>query len=360
MSPNFLTRAIRFLTVLALLIWPSAADASSGNGITSPDDGATVSGLVPVVAIADSVHFQKWQLDLLPNGNAGQAAYLAHGEDRRPNPGPLITVDSTRYPDGLYTLRLRVVRRDGNYDESLRTVVIANGNRSVTASNRKNASPLAQDARNGLPRWTDAGEPILYLTFDDGPIPKRTREVLAVLARYDARATFFVVGYLARRYPQVIREQLEAGHAIANHTWGHRSLRGLEREAFERQVRNTADIVQEAAGSAWPSGAVVRYLRLPYGHLDENTAAWSAELGYEIVGWDVDPQDWKRPGADAIAGVVLRRAFPGAVVILHDGGGGSSQTVAALETILRELSAQGYRFHALADAPVIGDRGPEE
>lgn len=96
-----------------------------------------------------------------------------------------------------------------------------------------------------------------------------------------------------------------------------------------------------------PAGHRYRYYRPPYGAVDANTDAYADALGYKVVGWDLDPKDWRRPGADAISSLVIQRAFPGAIVVLHDGGGGSQQTVAAVETILEELSGQGYVFRAL-------------
>ena len=91
----------------------------------------------------------------------------------------------------------------------------------------------------------------------------------------------------------------------------------------------------------------MRWLRPPYGALDGATASLVEELGYQAVTWDIDPKDWQRPGADTIASAVINRAFPGAIVVLHDGGGGSQQTVTALETILETLSERGYEFRAL-------------
>jgi peptidoglycan/xylan/chitin deacetylase (PgdA/CDA1 family) len=85
-------------------------------------------------------------------------------------------------------------------------------------------------------------------------------------------------------------------------------------------------------------------VRPPYGAISAENRQWLAEMGLTSVLWDIDPQDWRRPGVDAIAGHVLNHVFPGAIVLLHDGGGERSQTVAALEIILSELSARGYRF----------------
>jgi peptidoglycan/xylan/chitin deacetylase (PgdA/CDA1 family) len=81
------------------------------------------------------------------------------------------------------------------------------------------------------------------------------------------------------------------------------------------------------------------------------TRNYAAALGYAVVLWDIDPQDWRRPGADAIASHIISSVFPGAIVLMHDGGGERTQSVAALERVLRELSAQGYAFRNVFVAP---------
>ena len=91
-------------------------------------------------------------------------------------------------------------------------------------------------------------------------------------------------------------------------------------------------------------------LRPPYGAVDARTAPLAAELGKALVLWDVDPQDWRQPGAGQIASYVLSHANPGAIVLMHDGGGGRSQTVAALETVLAELASRGYEFRGIPGA----------
>ena len=88
-------------------------------------------------------------------------------------------------------------------------------------------------------------------------------------------------------------------------------------------------------------------LRPPYGAVDERTAPLAAELGKALVMWDVDPQDWRQPGAEQISSYVLSHASPGAIILMHDGGGGRSQTVAALETVLAKLSSRGYEFRGI-------------
>ncbi|HSN76851.1 MAG TPA: polysaccharide deacetylase family protein [Anaerolineae bacterium] len=194
---------------------------------------------------------------------------------------------------------------------------------------------------------TAHGEPVLYLTFDDGPSPTFTPQIVQLLDRYDAQATFFVIGVHVRRAPAALRPVAEAGHTIANHTLSHKSLAGRSQEAFAQELQATEEIVRAAVGDLLPAGLVFSYLRPPGGGVDANTSPYAAALGYKVVGWDIDPRDWRRPGAAAISSFVIQRAFPGAIVVLHDGGGASQQTVVAVETILEAFSQQGYVFHAL-------------
>jgi peptidoglycan/xylan/chitin deacetylase (PgdA/CDA1 family) len=204
-------------------------------------------------------------------------------------------------------------------------------------------SALGVPDLKGLPTHTDDGAPILYFTFDDGP-SKYSQQVIDLLAEYDAQATFFVLGKAAKNNPELIRAMAQGGHYVANHTYSHPSLKGVTQEAFIKEVEGTKAIILDIALDLFSLDRDVRYLRPPYGATDANTRQYAADLGYAVVLWDVDPQDWRRPGAQVIAGHIVRSAYPGAIVLMHDGGGERTQSVAALETILRELSAQGYVF----------------
>ena len=189
-----------------------------------------------------------------------------------------------------------------------------------------------------------AGEPVIYLTFDDGPHPTWTPRVLEALARHGAVATFFVLGQNVNAWPELVRRLVEAGHEAENHTFDHASLDRVDRETFIAEVRDTDRAIHEAAGAG---ADPIACLRPPYGAVDERTRALAAELGKAVMLWSVDPQDWRRPGAEQIAAHLLAHARPGAIVLLHDGGGERSQTVAALETVLAELAARGYAFALL-------------
>ena len=194
-----------------------------------------------------------------------------------------------------------------------------------------------------LPSHTDDGQPLLYLTFDDGP-SGFSQQVIDVLADYDAQGTLFVLGQAAQSKPDLVRAMAQGRHYVANHTYSHPSLDGVSQEEFLREVEDTRQIILDIALDLFTLDRDVRYLRPPYGAADANSRRYAADAGYAIVLWDIDPQDWRRPGAKVIADHVIREAYPGAIVLMHDGGGDRAQSVAALETILRELSRQRYVF----------------
>jgi peptidoglycan/xylan/chitin deacetylase (PgdA/CDA1 family) len=358
-------RVLALAAVLTIVLSAQPAAASQqqapGNGIVTPPAGSAVRGVIPVTGVAQSADFSKWQLDLLPAGDAGRAVFLAVGETASAAAASLAQLDSAHFPDGAYTLRLRVVRRDGNYDEHFTPITIANTTPVAGLPPAASSPPRLVNSRAaalGLATHTASGQPILYLTFDDGPSPTYTAQIIQLLNRYDAQATFFVIGVHVRRAPAALRPVAEAGHTIANHTLSHKSLAGRGLEAFSQELQATEEIVHSAVGDLLPAGQQMRYLRPPGGGVDANTSPYAATLGYKVVGWDIDPKDWRRPGAAAISSLVIQRALPGAIVVLHDGGGASQQTVVAVETILEELSQQGYVFHALPSGSFSPSRSP--
>ncbi len=200
---------------------------------------------------------------------------------------------------------------------------------------------------NELPARTETGKPILYLTFDDGPQPQNTQAVLDLLDKYKAKATFFVVGSMAAAYPATLADVAARGHVIGNHTWNHKSLKGMSFSRLQDQVSRTDEAIKLALADSARPEANRDYLRPPYGAMDRNTKRFAGRLAYRIMLWDLDPQDWRRPGTATIIRYVLKNARPGAVLLMHDGGGNRSQTIAALRTLLPTLKSQGYVFRAL-------------
>ncbi len=176
---------------------------------------------------------------------------------------------------------------------------------------------------------------VLYLTFDDGPNPEYTPQMLDVLARHDARATFFVVGSLAQAYPDIIQRIAAEGHTIANHTWRHEDLAGLSRAAFDETVGQTQAILGDLATMC---------LRPPYGSVGARTREWAASHGLSLVMWDSSPQDWLGPTAAEIADHIVQWARPGVVLLMHDGGGDRSNTVQGVDMALERLGDRGLRY----------------
>jgi peptidoglycan/xylan/chitin deacetylase (PgdA/CDA1 family) len=181
----------------------------------------------------------------------------------------------------------------------------------------------------------------VYLSFDDGPHPTYTAQVLDILSRYQVRATFFEIGQNATRYPALTRRTHLRGHSVQNHTWSHPDLRRVSAATFRSQVLRTDTAIRAQ------TGYTPRCLRPPYGGVNATVRSRATALGKKIRLWTVDPQDWARPGSSVIARRVLDNVRPGSIILLHDGGGNRSQTVAALPTILRTLKARGYVFYRM-------------
>jgi peptidoglycan/xylan/chitin deacetylase (PgdA/CDA1 family) len=187
------------------------------------------------------------------------------------------------------------------------------------------------------PATVSAGA-MVFLTFDDGPDPTYTPQVLDVLRAQGVRATFCLVGRYARARPDLVRRIRDEGHVLCNHTESHASLDRLTSAGVEAEIRGGATSIASAAGSS-PT-----LFRLPYGATNAVVDDVINRMGLRLLGWNVDPSDYTRPGALEIHARVSARVRPGAIVGLHDGGGDRSQTVAALPLMIASLRDAGYTF----------------
>ncbi|WP_158845838.1 polysaccharide deacetylase family protein, partial [Streptomyces sp. NRRL WC-3742] len=186
----------------------------------------------------------------------------------------------------------------------------------------------------------DAAQRVVALTIDDGPDPRYTPTVLALLQQYGIRATFFLIGENATEHPALVREIADRGHHIANHTWTHPDLRHLSEAKVREELERTSDLLHRT------TGRLPTWFRAPGGDWSPVSLKVAADLGMRNMGWSVDPRDWARPGTSAITDRILKDVRPGAIVLNHDGGGDRSQTVAALKTYLPTLIDSGYFFTA--------------
>ncbi|MGN9889484.1 bifunctional polysaccharide deacetylase/glycosyltransferase family 2 protein [Micromonospora sp. L31] len=195
----------------------------------------------------------------------------------------------------------------------------------------------------------------IALTFDDGPDPRWTPELLDVLRRHGAHATFFVVGSRVNAHPELVRRILDEGHELGSHTYTHADLATVSGWRAGLELSLTRKAIAAATGRE------VTLLRPPFSSTTPSlTAAGydalraAAGSGHVAVLADLDPKDWQRPGVPAIVRAATPQPGRGAVVLMHDGGGDRGQTVAAVDQLLTRLSKQGYRFTTVSegvDAP---------
>lgn len=194
--------------------------------------------------------------------------------------------------------------------------------------------PLAR----GFPARAQEGDPSrVALTFDDGPHPGRTGRILSVLGRYSVKATFFILGCNAENYPEPLLQAVKQGHEIEDHSFDHKT-RGKTAGELKESIQKTAEIIERVSGRA------PRYFRPPEGKCTDALSLALSDLGYETVFWTVDSRDWTGKPADAIARDVLRSVSDGDILLFHDYTCPHDNTVHALEKIIPELLARGYRF----------------
>nr|WP_246401625.1 polysaccharide deacetylase family protein [Jiangella mangrovi] len=202
------------------------------------------------------------------------------------------------------------------------------------------SAPVAEVDDAGTRRLNGREGNTVALTFDDGPHPDQTPAVLQILRDYDITATFCLVGEMARLYPDLVREIADDGHRLCDHTITHdTSLPDKPADVIEDEIGGTLDAIEEAV-----PGVEVPFYRAPGGNFAANVNEIAAEHDQVPLGWSVDPGDWRKPGARAIHDYVAEHVHPGAIILLHDGGGDRSGTIDALPEIIETLRDAGYEF----------------
>ncbi|WP_028963559.1 polysaccharide deacetylase family protein [Sulfobacillus thermosulfidooxidans] len=200
---------------------------------------------------------------------------------------------------------------------------------------------VSQPASQGALTHVVTDKKVVAITFDDGPSPKYTPLILKTLSQYHAYGTFFVVGSEVKRFPGLVKDIARQGSAIADHGWSHLNLRRVGAQALWNDAAKTAQYVQSLGVP------VVPFYRPPYGMVSTALLKTFGEHGYTVVLWSIDTRDWARPGIASIINKVATQVKPGSIILLHDGGGNRSQTVAALNAILEQLTQMGYKMVTL-------------
>ena len=184
-------------------------------------------------------------------------------------------------------------------------------------------------------------EKVIALTFDDGPWPE-TPKVLTILRQFNVKATFFILGQNLLLYPDIIEQVVQEGHGVGNHTWTH-SYPKMEPQKAKAEIENTS------AKLELMTGLKTRLFRPPGGILDNGVADYARSKNYAVIMWSIDTKDFQKPTATVLANRVLNQANPGDIVLMHDGGGNRSETIAALKIIIPELQKRGYRFVTVSE-----------
>jgi peptidoglycan/xylan/chitin deacetylase (PgdA/CDA1 family) len=177
----------------------------------------------------------------------------------------------------------------------------------------------------------------IALTFDDGPGPY-TQQLVSVLNQMDVPATFFEVGAGERYFGAGTREIVAHGYQIGDHTWTHPEMSQLSLADQRSQIASEAKEITKF-GAAYP-----RLFRPPYGVWNKDTLALLKQYRMLMVLWTVDTSDWQLPGADSIINTIVGGAKPGAIFLMHDGGGNRAETIAALPKVVTDLRARGYKL----------------
>ena len=211
-------------------------------------------------------------------------------------------------------------------------------------------SPLGITESSSVPVWARFGksdgvyaraetdENVIALTFDDGPHPYLTDKILDILDKYDAKATFFVVGKMAELYPQVLKRVALKEHEIGNHTYSHLAESNSNSGEIKQEIMKTEDLIFKLTAKK------TFLFRPPTGYCCENAVKMTSELGYKTVVWDIDTRDWAHKSPEKIFSEVKKYARSGSIILFHDFIGKDSPTPYALELVLPWLKSQGYEF----------------
>lgn len=177
----------------------------------------------------------------------------------------------------------------------------------------------------------------IALTFDDGPHPTQTKRILEILARYEVKATFFMVGVNVENYPDAARAVLAAGHEVGNHTYTHRVLGGLSHEEIDEEIGRCEEAFE----------ALCEYrshlFRPPQGSVSPTVEADADQNDYSLILWSLDTRDWEDKNANRITSKVLSSVRSGDIILMHDYIGHGSQTPEALEKLLPVLLERGFK-----------------
>lgn len=183
----------------------------------------------------------------------------------------------------------------------------------------------------------------IALTFDDGPHPRYTPEILDILDEYNIRATFFIIGVNAKYYPETLQLISERGHEIANHTYTHPHVSHIDTSDLEREVEDCETEILSIVDER------TKLFRPPEGLIDESLLSAMNKLDYKVVLWNIDTRDWAHTPPEKISQHVIGNISDGDIILMHDYIGKNSPTPEALRLFLPILIEKGYKFVTISE-----------
>ncbi len=189
----------------------------------------------------------------------------------------------------------------------------------------------------------------IALTFDDGPHPRYTKEILSILEEYHVTATFFIIGVNAENYPTDLQKIIDAGCEIGNHTYSHLPIKKLSKGELQEEIVQCEETIYQLCGLR------PRVFRPPEGMMNDALKGLLSQMEYQIVLWSIDTMDWALTPSSEIYRNVSNKIHSGDIILMHDYVSGGNTTCQALRKIIPELLARGYEFVTVSEL-IQGDR----
>ncbi len=183
----------------------------------------------------------------------------------------------------------------------------------------------------------------IALTFDDGPHPRNTPEILKILNKYGVKATFFVIGVNVKNYPETLSMVVEAGHELGNHTYSHQVLKSKNKQDISKEIIDTEREISKKTEYS------TTLIRPPCGFYDDKLISLANENDYKVVLWNVDTHDWAHASVEDIVTTVTKTVNGGDIILFHDYISGENNTPEALRIIIPRLLKQGYEFVTVSE-----------
>lgn len=183
----------------------------------------------------------------------------------------------------------------------------------------------------------------IALTFDDGPHPRLTPKILAILEKYDIKATFFVIGANAKEYPDTLKKVSEAGHEIANHTYSHIHFSDKNISKLRAEIKKCESEIFDR------TDIKTSLFRPPEGQICSSLKGIARDMDYDVVLWSLDTRDWAHTPPYKIAENIKQNIKAGDIILMHDFIGHNSPTPEALELFIPELIERGFKFVTVSE-----------